>query len=155
MIYIAAPLFNDIERSRNHEFTISLEKEDFKVYLPQRDGGLFYEYIEQGFSIQDSRSYIFKKDIEAIDNSDIILCLLDGRVLDEGMCFELGYGFAKGKICIGYKTDHRTQDKFGNNIMIDCALKQIFNNRNELIKYICTLKNDHYAKNTYKDRTLV
>jgi nucleoside 2-deoxyribosyltransferase len=69
-----------------------------------------YELIDDGFTPNEARNYIFKDDIEAIYDSDIILCLLDGRVLDEGMCIELGIAFAKEKICIGYKTDQRSQD---------------------------------------------
>ena len=50
-----------------------------------------------------------------MDWCDTVLFLFDGRVLDEGACFELGYCFAKGKRCIGYKTDARAFiDEFDN-----------------------------------------
>ena len=139
-IYLAALLFNEMERARNLSFANILENENMKVYLPQRDGGLFYDYIKEGYSINDARKYIFNKDINAIYNSDIILCLLDGRVLDEGMCIELGIAFAKEKICIGYKTDGRSQDKYGNNIILDGVLSKIFDNKTELIKYLNKIK---------------
>ena len=43
-----------------------------------------------------------------MDWCDAILFIFDGRVPDEGACFELGYCYAKGKKCIGYKTDARS-----------------------------------------------
>ncbi|MBP5727242.1 MAG: nucleoside 2-deoxyribosyltransferase, partial [Clostridia bacterium] len=44
-----------------------------------------------------------------MDWCDAVLFLFDGRVPDEGACFELGYCcYAKGKRCIGYKTDARS-----------------------------------------------
>ena len=139
-IYLAAPLFNEMERARNLSFTDILEKENLKVYLPQRDGGLSYNYVKEGYSIKEARKHIFNKDINAIHNSDIILCLLDGRVLDEGMCIELGIAFAKEKICIGFKTDERSQDKYGNNIILDGVISKIFNIKNELVEYINKIK---------------
>jgi len=139
-IYLAAPLFNEMERSRNLTFSNLLENKGFKVYLPQRDGGLLYELIDDGFSPNEARNYIFKEDINAIYDSDIILCLLDGRVLDEGMCIELGVAFAKGKICIGYKTDQRSQDRFGNNIMLDGTLSKIFSCKENLFEYLLKIQ---------------
>ncbi|MCR5596608.1 MAG: nucleoside 2-deoxyribosyltransferase, partial [Lachnospiraceae bacterium] len=46
-------------------------------------------------------------DCKHLDQCDVLLFLFDGRVPDEGACFELGYCFARGKRCIGYKTDAR------------------------------------------------
>lgn len=147
-IYLAAPLFNDMERDRNLRVTNFLEKRDFKVYLPQRDGGLFYELIKEGYSIKDIRKQIFNKDVEAIYNSDVILCLLDGRVLDEGMCIELGIAYAKDKICIGFKTDQRCQDKYGNNIILDGTLSLIFSEKQDLIEYLDKLELGLFSKIT-------
>ena len=118
-IYIAAPLFNEMEIERNNSINEILEREGFETYLPQRDGGLFYDLQQKGFSDKEIKEKIFTLDYFAILGSDIILCLLDGRVLDEGMCIELGIGYALKKQCIGYKTDFRSQDKFGSNIMLE------------------------------------
>ena len=92
-IYIAGPLFNEMEIDRNLNITNYLKKYGFETYLPQVDGGLFYDLRKQGNSEMEIRKRIFKYDIEGIFNSDIVLCLLDGRVLDEGMCIELGIGY--------------------------------------------------------------
>lgn len=135
-IYIAAPLFNEMEIERNNSLNDLLEQKGFETYLPQRDGGLFIDLRQKGFSDKEIKEQIFKSDHNAILESDIILCLLDGRVLDEGMCIELGIGYALKKQCIGYKTDYRSQDKFGNNIMLEGTLSKIFTDRTELINHL-------------------
>ena len=48
----------------------------------------------------------------------LALFLFDGRVPDEGACFELGYCYAKGKRCIGYKTDARSFIDGFDNLML-------------------------------------
>lgn len=135
-IYIAAPLFNEMEIERNNSINQILEQEGFETYLPQRDGGLFYDLRQRGFSDKEIKEQIFASDYNAILDSDMILCLLDGRVLDEGMCIELGIGYALKKKCIGYKTDYRSQDKFGNNIMLEGTLSKIFIEKTELIEHL-------------------
>lgn len=134
-IYIAAPLFNEMEIERNNTINNLLESEGFETYLPQRDGGLFYDLRQKGFSDKEIKEQIFASDYNAILDSDIILCLLDGRVLDEGMCIELG-AYALKKHCIGFKTDYRSQDKFGNNIMLEGTLSEIFSGKVELVKHL-------------------
>jgi len=138
-IYIAAPLFNEMEIERNASICEELENYGFEAYLPQRDGGLFYELRKEGLSETEVKDKIFYDDFKAILACDIILCLLDGRVPDEGMCIELGMAYALKKICIGYKTDYRNQDKYGNNIMIDGALSLVFHEKHKLTSYLSTL----------------
>ena len=138
-VYIAAPLFNEMELERNLTINKMLESLGFDTYLPQRDGGVFYDLRRNGLSEIEAKKQIFAFDYDGIVNSDVILCLLDGRTLDEGMCFELGIGYALKKICIGYKTDYRTQDRFGDNIMLEGALSKIFRTNSELIGYLNAL----------------
>jgi nucleoside 2-deoxyribosyltransferase len=139
-IYIAGPLFNQMETERNQEIAELLEAEDFQTYLPQRDGGLFYDFRNQGFIDSEIRNRIFLSDYDAILKCDIILCLLDGRVLDEGMCIELGIAYALKKTCIGFKTDYRCQDMFGNNIMLEGTLSKIFYQKSDLLKHFRKLR---------------
>ncbi len=142
-IYIAAPLFNEMELKRNLSIDKVLKGEGFKTYLPQRDGGLFYDFKNQEDQVSEIRKQIFLSDYEAIIKCDIILCLLDGRVLDEGMCIEIGIAFALKKICLGYKTDYRCQDKFGNNIMIEGTLSKIFKHEEDLLKHLRKISVTH------------
>lgn len=135
IIYIAGPLFNEMERNRNIQIKNVLEKNGFLTYLPQKDAGVSYDLIAKGIPKEEVRRDLFRKDFEAIKKCYVILCILDGRVPDEGMCIELGIAYALGKFCIGYKTDVRAMDKYGdNNIMIDGCLMNICTSEESLIK---------------------
>lgn len=99
-IYLAAPLFNEMERSRNLAFAKKLNHNGFDVFLPQRDAG----EIDKGAGAQR----VFEQDVEGIDNCDWLVALCDGRTQDEGMCWEIGYAYAKAKnICIVYDDTRR------------------------------------------------
>ncbi|SRR6266849_1943832 len=140
-IYIAGPLFSDMERSRNARIRNLLLASGFETYLPQEDAGTCYALIDKGLAKAEVRKALFEKDIEAVRNCDVIVCLLDGRVPDEGMCVELGMAFALGKLCIGLKTDSRAMDKNGDsNIMIDGCLSRICATEEELTAEMIALR---------------
>jgi nucleoside 2-deoxyribosyltransferase len=61
---------------------------------------------------------------------------MDGRAIDEGACFELGYAYSRGKICIGLKTDVRRLLPIGDNPMVECALRAIFGDMDEVSTWI-------------------
>ena len=122
-IYIAGPLFNEMELERNRKVRDMLLSTGFETYLPQEDGGISYNEIARGGMIAETRKKIFDNDIDEIKKCDIMVCLLDGRVPDEGMCIELGYAHALGKPCCGYITDQRSLDQYGPSLMIDGCLK--------------------------------
>lgn len=132
-IYIAGPLFNEMERARNAEIAVLVESLGHNIYLPQRDGGMFSEKIARGEKIEDARKEIFKEDVEAIQISDAILCLLDGRVPDEGMCIELGIAYALSKKCYGYRTDSRVSEAEGMNIILEGVLEKVAASKEELV----------------------
>ena len=116
-IYLAAPLFSQAEREFNVKVTEELRSNGFEVFLPQENS----EITEAPDTDEKRRRLLtgfFAKDIEAIDLSDILLIILDGRVPDEGACFELGYAYARGKICVGLKTDSRVSEMGTDNAMI-------------------------------------
>ena len=135
-VYIAGPLFNEMERQRNKDISELVESFGFETYLPQRDGGIFAELLASGKNIIDVRKEIFKKDIESIKNCDVILCLLDGRVPDEGMCVELGVAYTLNKKCIGYRTDSRVQEAEGMNIILEGVLEKVLTTREDLSQYL-------------------
>ncbi|MGY3362466.1 nucleoside 2-deoxyribosyltransferase [Bradyrhizobium sp. GM0.4] len=64
------------------------------------------------------------------------MIVLDGRTVDEGAAFELGYAFAAGKVCVGLKTDPRMLLPIGDNPMIEVALRKIFHDEDELVDWI-------------------
>lgn len=134
-LYFAGPLFSQAELDFNAIVAAQLEKH-FHVYLPQRDGGLFADLVgRQKQSVEAASAFIFRKDVEAIDASDVLLLVLDGRVVDEGASFELGYAYAKGKVCVGLQTDPRRLVPFGNNPMINGPLIQVFSSIEQLLNW--------------------
>lgn len=89
-VYLAGPIFSLSEIILVDKVREALLGFGIKVFSPYHDVGY-------GNSKQ-----IAIKDIQGIENSDIILCLLDG--LDSGTLIELGYAMSKGKKLIGYHT---------------------------------------------------
>jgi nucleoside 2-deoxyribosyltransferase len=124
-LYFAAPLFSQAERSFNVE-AAGILGADFEVFLPQRDGGLVADIQGTGISIEESRRIVFARDLDAVRASHVVLAVLDGRTIDEGVAFELGFANALGKRCIALHTDVRRLLPAGNNPMIDGALERSF-----------------------------
>lgn len=121
-LYLAAPLFNPAERSRNRELKTILAPW-FSVYLPQEDGALLQDLLSLGVPSMAARKIIFDKDVENIVSADVVLVVLNGRGVDEGAAFELGVAWALGKPCVGYKDDFRQMLPDGDNPMISEALQ--------------------------------
>jgi nucleoside 2-deoxyribosyltransferase len=131
LIYLAAPLFSRAELTFNLELTDILEKY-LDVYLPQRDGGKVVDLVEKGVPVKDAYKSIFERDLEALANAHALIIVLDGRTIDEGAVFELGFAFSTGKHCIGLQTDPRRLLPLGNNPMIECALEKVFSDTSEM-----------------------
>lgn len=138
-VYIAGPLFNEMERSRNIEMKKLVESAGHSAFLPQEDGMLSYAEIADGKDTAAVRRRIFELDTEEIRNCDVVLCLLDGRVPDEGMCFELGMAYALGKTCIAYRTDARTLDVYGVSLILEESLAAVAGTEQELRELLANL----------------
>jgi len=80
-LYMAAPLFPQAERDFNLELKRTLSA-FFKVYLPQEDGELLTDPLNDGDEPRQAMKQIFAADLEAIQQADF----LDGRTIDEGAC---------------------------------------------------------------------
>lgn len=133
--YLAAPLFSDAERTFNIRVVAELEKWA-NVYLPQRDGGLMAEMIRAGISPDIAACRVFRRDMDAIRDADILIAILDGRAIDEGVAFELGVAFCHSKRCVGLQTDPRRLASWGNNPMITGALEHVFASIDALMAWI-------------------
>ncbi len=133
-LYLAGPLFSAAEREFNKNLK-SMLSPFFSVYLPQEDGGLMVEMIEKGMHPQRAAQCVFTMDVNAIDECDVLLIILDGRAVDEGASFELGFAFARGKECFGLRTDPRQLLATGNNPMIESPLRHIFEDVDSLISW--------------------
>ena len=135
-VYIAGPMFSQAVLQFNEEVADKLEKAGFKVFLPQRSGYKMVDLMKQ-MTADEARTMIFNEDYNAVKNSDVVLVILDGRVIDEGACVELGIGYALGKPCYGLKTDPRSMMNGQINPMISGCLLNTSHSITELIKYFC------------------
>ncbi|MGR3963314.1 nucleoside 2-deoxyribosyltransferase [Pseudomonas sp. 910_23] len=134
-IYFAAPLFNDMERSFNLEVVKKIER-NFSVFLPQRDGYLLRELVASGISLERARTMVYENDLMAIRGCKLVVAILDGRTIDEGVAVELGFAKALGKVCLALKTDDRAMLPGGDNPMVMCSCDKIFSSIEELVEGI-------------------
>lgn len=142
-IYLAAPLFNEMELQRNRELAEVLKKWGYDVFLPQEISGLSAKIIPKDGTekIAISRK-IFESDLNGLKKCDILIFCLDGRVPDEGACVELGIAFTLGKKCIGFKTDDRSLDFTGmDNLFIEgCMNFRVMHTIDELYEELKEIK---------------
>ena len=138
-VYIAAPLFSEGERAFNEKVDNVVRECGHETFLPQREGGCVADLPAEIDGVP-VRKYLFQLDCSHMDWCDAVLFLFDGRVPDEGACFELGYCFAKGKRCIGYKTDARSFIDGFDNVMLCGAPEVVLRNEEELREYMTKLK---------------
>ena len=112
-VYLAAPLFSEAECDFNRKLRDEIKSAGFNVFLPQEDSN----------NVRDEKNrqnIIFNKNVDAIDNSGIIVAVIDGTDVDSGTAWEIGYAFARGKPIIGLRTDFRTLGIEGTvNLMIE------------------------------------
>jgi nucleoside 2-deoxyribosyltransferase len=133
-LYVAGPLFSDSEKTFNRELKQILSP-FFSVYLPQEDGELLVDLIAAGEEVGRAMTRIFESDLQAIRDTDVLLMVMDGRVPDEGACFELGVAYAMGKTCVGLQTDVRRLLAVGNNPMIAGAFSHTFSRIQEVVDW--------------------
>lgn len=146
-IYFAGPLFNEAEKEFNQKLTLELEKEEFDVFLPQRDGVESSKPEYANLCKDEKRKIMFDIDRDKILEANIFLFVLDGRVPDEGACVELGiayhqkYSISNDKIIIGLQTDKRAAFISAKlNPMIACALDYLFFSINDLKEFLIKKK---------------
>ncbi|HJH32216.1 MAG TPA: nucleoside 2-deoxyribosyltransferase [Methanosarcinaceae archaeon] len=107
-VYIAGPLFSKSELEFNVKLNEFLKNIGFDTFLPQQDGHLLSELIDNGIEERTAIQMIFQKDEEIIKSCDLVVFVMDGRVPDEGACVEIGLAYAYKKECFGLKTDSRS-----------------------------------------------
>jgi len=117
-VYLAAPFFSCCERAFNLSILNLLENAKLQVFYPARDGIVAKDEIASGKSEADVLAAVWLCDTDAIVNSRAVLAVLDGRVVDEGVCVEIGYASALKKMIVGYHTDDRKCFTWGLNPMV-------------------------------------
>jgi nucleoside 2-deoxyribosyltransferase len=128
-VYLASPLFTHAELEYNRKLRDMLFNKGFSVFLPQEDAeDALHEREKQ------NQECIFKKCVEGMDSSDIVVSVLDGADVDSGTAWEIGYAYAKGKPVIGLRTDFRILSDGIVNLMIEMAIVSLARDEEELLK---------------------
>ncbi|MBI9078027.1 MAG: nucleoside 2-deoxyribosyltransferase [Desulfatibacillum sp.] len=107
-IFLSAPLFSAAEAQFNLKLRDVLVQAGFDVFLPQ----------EIVFS---DEADIFRQDVEAVRNCDLLLAIVDGTDVDSGVGWEIGFAYSLGKPIVALRTDFRRRAETrlgGVNLMI-------------------------------------
>ncbi len=129
-VYLAGPLFTVAERSHCLEVKSLLESNGFDVLWP-------WELTDQESADGSSEMNleIFRKNLDAIDDSDLLVVILDGPDVDSGTAWEIGYAYSKNKQIYGIRTDFRLSGENSNsivNLMISQSTPKIARSLGEL-----------------------
>jgi nucleoside 2-deoxyribosyltransferase len=117
VIYLAAPVFSQVERQYNRRLAERLEARlpRCQVILPQD-----FRVGPEGAPFNDRRHLagIHRRCIESLRGADLLLAILDGADADSGVAYEVGYARALGKPVLGLRTDYRQSQVKGLNVML-------------------------------------
>jgi len=116
-IYLAAPVFSQVERRHNRRLAKKLAEAlpRSEVVLPQD-----FRVGQGGRSFNDRRHFqaLHRRCVEALRAADVVVALLDGADADSGVAFEAGYARALDKPVLGVRTDYRQLQQKGLNMML-------------------------------------
>lgn len=141
-IYLASPLFSEMEKDYIEKIVFNICEElklntylDF--YIPMRDNKEIHE---------DSK---YNKNIQNLNECNIMIAILDGKDVDSGCAFEIGYFEAQNKPILGLLTDTRSyyeldyielNDKLNLMIYGSCNLgNYIYRDLDNLIDQLCDI----------------
>lgn len=90
-IYLASPLFTDDERKLVNITARLLRSKNHDVYVPME------HTIENAWNLPNHAwaRKVFKEDIAAIKESDLVIAIYHGLYSDSGTAWECGYAYAK------------------------------------------------------------
>lgn len=132
--YLASPFFNDEQIKRENKVKDLLRGFGFKVYAPMEHG------IVGGIASQDAVTATFNSNVEAINNSEYVIAITDGK--DMGTIWEAGYAYGK-KIPIIYYAETLGNNPF--NIMLSESGIGIFKSEKSLSE-ACVKNNFHHKE---------
>ena len=123
-IYFGAPLFSEMEQMYNEKLVKNIRDvfgDSVDVYLPQENEAL---NDKSGYA---SAQMIADGDNQHLEESDILIAVIDGQTMDVGLASEIGYFYGMNKPIIALYTDVR-QGTHGNQKKID-ALDEVGENQ--------------------------
>lgn len=125
-IYLSGPLFSAGEIAWGERLSALLREHltDMEVIWP-------HEIVPDRAEPEG----IFRANLKALDECDLMVALLDGAQVDDGTAWEMGYFFSQGKTILGIRTDFRRageSDGSRVNLMIECSCQKVVSSIEEL-----------------------
>jgi nucleoside 2-deoxyribosyltransferase/predicted secreted protein len=115
-IYLAAPLFSAAERSFNEALASFLRARYFRVFMPQEHGD------DCATRSSSTIRVLFDRLVSSLEESDLVVAVIDGADADSGVAWEMGYSYAHGVPVIALRTDfRRVGDGECANLMLECS----------------------------------
>jgi len=123
-IYLSGPLFSEAEIAWGGHVKALLEDlNNVKILWPHE--------IASG-----SVEQVFRANLQAMNECDLMVAILDGPQVDDGTAWEVGYFFSQGKRIIGIRTDFRRAgeaEKSRVNLMVECSCLAVATSPDQLI----------------------
>jgi nucleoside 2-deoxyribosyltransferase/predicted secreted protein len=114
-IYLAGPLFSEAEKAYNLRLASMLEEHLFQVYLPQLVGD------DTHSRNREAHRQIFQAHLSALEETDVVVAVIDGADADSGTAWEMGYAYARGVPVVAVRTDFR---RAGQHELVNLMLEQ-------------------------------
>ena len=114
-IYLSGPLFSAAEVAWGKQLLAHLGEHlgNAKIIWP-------HEIVPEGAK----PGQIFAANLQALNQCDLMVAILDGPQVDDGTAWEIGYFFSQGKKILGIRTDFRRageSEESRVNLMIECS----------------------------------
>lgn len=111
LIYVAGPLFSEVERAYIEKIAALCETLGFRTYVPHRDAGL---------QTKDNGNDLYAADCKALNEAAFVVANLDGVDIDSGTAWEIGWFVRGGGQALGVRTDRRILEPWSRiNLMIE------------------------------------
>ncbi len=123
-IYLSGPLFSQAEIAWGGQIKALLEDLiNVEILWPHE--------IASG-----SGSRVFRANLQAMNECDLMVAILDGPQVDDGTAWEVGYFFSQGKSIVGLRTDFRRAGEGKEskvNLMVECSCLAVVSGPDQLI----------------------
>jgi nucleoside 2-deoxyribosyltransferase/predicted secreted protein len=129
-IYLAAPLFSEAQKIYNIHLANLLSSQHDDVHMPQK----FEDTTESRNGNREE--LIYRWNLSALRNSDIVVAVIDGSDADSGTAWEMGYATALGKRVIAIRTDFR---RYSDNELVNLMLEteaEVVDSSDELLSLL-------------------
>jgi nucleoside 2-deoxyribosyltransferase len=130
-IYLSGPLFSQAEIDWGKRISTLLQErlKGIEILWPHEMAG-------------GSPEEIFKANLQALEECDLMVAILDGSQVDDGTAWEIGYFFSQGKSVLGIRTDFRRAGEHEQsrvNLMIECSCLVVVDGEDQLMAELCRL----------------